>query len=171
MIKAEPELSRPIDVSRIPPAGSAETVIAEPGECALIARRLGLPAIHRLRAELALTRWRGEGVKATGQFVALVEQICVVTLDPFEEEVSGKVERYFLPGSGKTDDEADIDFFADGTIDLGEPIIENLSLTLDPYPRKPGAEFHGVSDESPSTADETSSSPFAALAELKSRKR
>jgi hypothetical protein len=169
--KSESELPRPIEVSRIPLTGSTETVVAEPSECALIARRLGLPAIHNLTAELMLTRWRGEGVKVAGQFVADVEEICVVTLDPFREEVRGVIERYFLPGVASVSDEADVDPLEEGTIDLGEPIIESLSLALDPYPRKPGAEFHDIADDSNPAADQGSSSPFAALAGLQPRKR
>ena len=165
-------MSRLIEISRIPPAGSGETIIAEPSERALIAERLRLAAVHSLTAELTLTRWRGEGVKVTGKFLAEVEQICVITLDPFRAQISDTIERYFLPNAGPGDEQADIDSFEDGTIELGEVVVESLSLALDPYPRKPGAEFEGVGDIQASAAERSSaSSPFAALAGLKSRKR
>jgi uncharacterized metal-binding protein YceD (DUF177 family) len=167
--KLDPELSRPIEVSRIPATGSTETIIADSTERALVARRLGLPAIHSLTADLVLTRWRGEGVKVAGRFDAEVEQVCVVTLDPFRAPVSDAIERYFLSGAGAAESEGDADSFADGVIELGEVVIESLSLALDPYPRKPGAEFHGVGDDSGSA--ESGSSPFAALAGAKARKR
>ena len=52
----------------------------------------------------------------------------------------------------------------DGSIDLGELVAESLGLALDPYPRKPGAEFTtGAHDEK-----NPSPSPFAALEPLKS---
>ena len=38
------------------------------------------------------------------------------------------------------DDDAP-DPIEDGRIDLGQYAIEQLALTLDPFPRKPGAEF------------------------------
>ena len=82
MIEPRLELSRPIEVGRIPPAGSGETIIAEPSERALIAERLRLAAVHSLTAELSLTRWRGEGVKVTGKFLAEVEQICAAAHRP-----------------------------------------------------------------------------------------
>ena len=169
MTKPDPELSRLIEVSRIPATGSTETVIADATERSLIARRLDLPAIHSLAADLVLTRWRGEGVKVAGRFDADVEQVCVVTLEPFRATVSDAIERYFLPGAGATESEGDIDSFADGVIELGEVVIESLSLALDPYPRKPGAEFHGLGDDSGSA--EPASSPFAVLAGAKPRKR
>lgn len=169
MTKLGPELSRVIEVSRIPVTGSAERIIADSTERALVARRLGLPAVSSLTADLMLTRWHGEGVKVAGRFDAEVEQVCVVTLDPFPATVSDTIERYFLPNARAAEPEADIDSFADGVIELGEVVVESLSLALDPYPRKPGAEFHGVED-GPGSAEPVSS-PFAVLAGAKPRKR
>ena len=169
MTKLGPELSRVIEVSRIPVTGSAERIIADSTERALVARRLGLPAVSSLTADLMLTRWHGEGVKVAGRFDAEVEQVCVVTLDPFPATVSDTIERYFLPNARAAEPEADIDSFADGVIEIGEVVVESLSLALDPYPRKPGAEFHGVED-GPGSAEPVSS-PFAVLAGAKPRKR
>ena len=169
MTKPGPELSRVIEVSRIPVTGSAERIIADSTERALVARRLGLPAVSSLTADLMLTRWHGEGVKVAGRFDAEVEQVCVVTLDPFPATVSDTIERYFLPNARAAEPEADIDSFADGVIEIGEVVVESLSLALDPYPRKPGAEFHGVED-GPGSAEPVSS-PFAVLAGAKPRKR
>jgi uncharacterized metal-binding protein YceD (DUF177 family) len=54
------------------------------------------------------------------------------------------------------------DPIVDGKIDLGALAAEFMSLGLDPYPRKPSAEFAPPEDEG--DADE---SPFARLARLK----
>ena len=56
-------------------------------------------------------------------------------------------------------------------IELGEVLVESLSLALDPYPRKPGMVFQEVSDDSSADAGEPAPSPFAALAKLKALKR
>lgn len=54
------------------------------------------------------------------------------------------------------------DPIVDGKIDLGALAAEFMALGLDPYPRKPGAEFQEIH------ADESASeSPFAGLARLK----
>ena len=45
-------------------------------------------------------------------------------------------------------------------IDLGEILVEELSLNLDPYPRKEGVAFHA--DDAPPREN-----PFAVLAKLK----
>ena len=52
------------------------------------------------------------------------------------------------------------DPIVDGKIDLGALAAEFLALGLDPYPRKPGAEF------APPAADEPPDSPFDALAKI-----
>ncbi|MCT6647115.1 DUF177 domain-containing protein, partial [Enterococcus faecalis] len=59
-------------------------------------------------------------------------------------------------------DEDDVDPIEDGKIDLGQYAVEQLALSLDPFPRKPGAEF--VQPEEPAEI-----SPFAALKALKPR--
>ena len=50
----------------------------------------------------------------------------------------------------------------EGTIDLGGVIAECLSLAIDPYPRKPGAEL-GSEWEGAGSSDEPEGGPFAAL--------
>lgn len=54
------------------------------------------------------------------------------------------------------------DTIVDGKIDLGALAAEFMALGLDPYPRKPGAEFAAIQDEE--APDE---SPFAGLAPLR----
>ncbi|MBX9758978.1 MAG: DUF177 domain-containing protein [Beijerinckiaceae bacterium] len=55
------------------------------------------------------------------------------------------------------------DTIVDGKIDLGALAAEFMALALDPYPRKPGAQFAPVEAEPP----ERDPSPFAGLARLK----
>ena len=50
-----------------------------------------------------------------------------------------------------------------GKLDLGAIATEFLILGIDPYPRKPGAQF------SPPKADDAGAHPFAALEALKKR--
>lgn len=54
------------------------------------------------------------------------------------------------------------DPIVDGKIDLGALAAEFMALGLDPYPRKPGAEFESADGD-----DEGDESPFARLARLK----
>jgi hypothetical protein len=52
---------------------------------------------------------------------------------------------------------------SDGKVDLGAIAVEFLLLGIDPYPRKPGAEF------SPLKSEDGNAKPFAALEALKKR--
>jgi uncharacterized metal-binding protein YceD (DUF177 family) len=158
------EFSRPLQTDRVPKAGSTEKIAAEPQERVALAKRMKLPAIHTLSAEIRATPWRGGGIKLEGHLTADLEQVSVVSLEPFRETVSMPIARYFLPPGAAADatDEDDADPIDNGWIDLGEVVAETLALDLDPYPRKPGEAFPGhIEDEEPVQAPE---SPFAVLA-------
>ncbi|MGH6854423.1 MAG: YceD family protein [Aestuariivirga sp.] len=165
MTAATPEFSRLIAVDRVPRGGSHEKIAADPKECQALALRLAVPALHALSAELRATPWRG-GLKLEGTLHADLEQVSVVSLETFRDEVEFPVLRYFMPAAAITaDSEAAIDPIEDGQVDLGEVVTETLILELDPYPRRPGEAFdESVWAASPSEAEP---SPFAGLARLK----
>lgn len=144
----EPEFPRPIAVARVPAHGSTERIVATAEECAKLARRLGLPAIHGLKADLVAKPWRGGGLKLTGEIIIDLEQISVISLEHFRQELTFPLTRYFLAEPPQDDDgEArDIDAIVAGHIDLGEVVAETLALELEPYPRKPGETFAAPED-------------------------
>ncbi|MFO0993352.1 MAG: DUF177 domain-containing protein [Hyphomicrobiales bacterium] len=163
MKPVEPEFSRLIPADRIPREGSSETVAAEPKELIALAKRLDVPALHALTANLKVEPWRGGGLKITGRFRADLEQICVVTLDPFRDTLEGQVERIYLPEAAvAASDEDEADHLVEGAADLGELVTEALALALDPYPRKPGVSFEGAE-----FGTESAPAGFAVLAALK----
>ncbi len=162
-----PEFSRPLLVDRVSRAGSLEKLSADPKELAALARRMRLPAIHSLSAEIRATPWRGGGMKLEGHLTADIEQVSVISLEAFRETVSVPVSRYFLPPGAVVENEGedDADPIEGGTIDLGEVVAETLALDLEPYPRKPGEAFaEHVEDEG---ATPERQSPFAVLAQKK----
>lgn len=167
------EFSRPLDITRVPAQGCTEKIAAEPKECAALAERFGLPAIHSLKAELRISRWRGEGLKIKGSLVADIDQTCVVSLDIFRSTLEDSFESYFLPASSlagsdeATIEESDADPFENGIIDMGEAVAEAMALALDPYPKKPGTSFADqVEPESEGAGAETGRNPFARLSRL-----
>jgi uncharacterized metal-binding protein YceD (DUF177 family) len=104
-----------------------------------------------------------------------VTQSCVATAVPLEAEVDEpfRIEFRTEPTAGTPDEEVelseaemDVTFYDGGSIDLGEAVAETLSLSLDPWPRAPGAEeilkAAGVKGEE-------EAGPFAALAALKDK--
>ncbi len=157
---AEP-LSRPVAVADIPPEGLDATVEATPEEREALAREFKLPAVHALTGTFRLSGTRSR-VHVSGRVEARVEQVCVVTLDPFENEVHEEVEVDFAAESGAPASRDDPpDEIVGGAVDLGALTAEFLALGLDPHPRKPGVDF------SFEAGDDRPPSPFAALDKLR----
>ncbi|WP_248116524.1 MULTISPECIES: YceD family protein [unclassified Brevundimonas] len=104
-----------------------------------------------------------------GRVVAHAVQTCGLTLEPLPVDVDRRFSIQMAEAAAEETDEIEItldeegaDLIEDGKIDLGQYAVEQLVLSLDPFPRKPGAEF--VQPEEPSEI-----SPFAALKALKDR--
>lgn len=165
------EFSRPIEVDRVPRTGSHEKLRAEAGECEKLARRLAVPRLFALTAALHAAPWRGGGLKVTGSLTAELEQLSVVSLEPFRTTVTFPVERYFLPAAEADADGAeDADPIHNGVVDLGEMVAETLSLELDPYPRRPGEVFAAGTATGEDDAAKPAS-PFSHLEKLRNKDR
>jgi len=162
------EFSRPFALERLG-AGRAEVALeASARECEALARRLDLPSVRSLRADVTVEAKPDLGLLVIeGQFQAVVEQVCVVTLMPFEEKIAETFKQHYRLGAAEDDEEegdqlspeAPEPLPEDG-LDLGEEVTQQLSLALNPYPRSPGAEL-------PEGASEPKASPFAALSSLR----
>jgi uncharacterized metal-binding protein YceD (DUF177 family) len=162
-----PEFHRPLALARIPPEGREERLEARPAECAALAARFGIPAIDRLSATLRLRPEPGGAFLAEGRLSAEVVQSCVVTLDPVRQSVEEGIALRILPADAEPSDDPegpDEIEAADGVVDLGEAVAEQLSLALDPYPRAPGAALPAAEGEGAEP-----SGPFAALAALRAK--
>lgn len=150
-------------------------IAPDPAERAAIAKRLGLLSLPGLAARLTVRPWL-DGAEIGGAFEATVEQECGVSLEPFEQAVSGELDLRVVPAGSPhapQSGEAEVelapdapdppDVLAGDEIDLLNYVVEHLSLEIDPFPRRPGAEFDY---QNPKDDD----SPFAVLKELKDRK-
>ncbi len=161
-----PELSRPQAIDSVGPAGVDVLVEASAAECAALARRMQLPAIHALTCRFHLERGFGSTIVVQGQLHASVVQTCVISLDDFVAEVDEAFLLHAVPEGEESDDldpeVPDEISYEHGIVDLGEAASQQLALALDPYPRAPGAVL-------PETEDGTEPNPFAALAALKRR--
>jgi uncharacterized metal-binding protein YceD (DUF177 family) len=155
-----PEFSRPLALDRIGAAYETE-VAATAEECAALARRLGVPSVASLACRFRLRRGAAGRIAAEAELRARLTRECVVTLDAFEADVAEAFSLVFVPEGTESDDpdpESDDEIpYAGTALDLGEAAAEQLALTLDPYPHKPGAEL-------PAEAEKGPESPFAALA-------
>lgn len=162
-------------VEDIPETGLHLEIEAPDTVRAAIAELAGLREVRQLSAVFDLAR-RGAGVQVDGQITGKVGQTCVVTLEPIENDVVETVDLRFIPQADAVeeddiaaavlagpDDEEQPEPLVGGKIDVGELATEFLMLGIDPYPRKPGAEF------APPKVEDTGGHPFAALEALKKR--
>ena len=147
------------------------TLAPDEAERAAIAKQLRLRSLPSLTAQVTLKPWL-DGVEITGRFKAVVEQVCGVSLDPFEQPVEGEIDVRAVPAGSEhaaapEGGELDLDLEApdppdlleNDIVDVAGYVVEHLALELDPFPRKPGASF----DYQP---PEEETSPFAALKKL-----
>jgi uncharacterized metal-binding protein YceD (DUF177 family) len=161
-------LSRPLDLRRLPADGVTVTVTPTEAERAGLARLMDIPAVPALSASLSVTP-APKGATVSGRLVATVTQVCGVSLEPFDAEITEPIAVSFergaraeSPGEGDLEDLEDRPDPLEGDhIDLGAIVAEFLALAIDPYPRKPGATLPNHE------TGESAVNPFAALAALK----
>ncbi|TYC63492.1 DUF177 domain-containing protein [Rhodobacterales bacterium] len=187
MATADFPYSYKINASRV--VDKDQKLVVEPDAAGLkaIADSYDLRSVESLNADFVLKPYRKAGLRVVGTITAQLTQVCVVTLEPFESTVTIDVDRTFEPHSERSrkirdlNDEGEIeidlesldppDVIIDGVLDLGAVISEELALSLDPFPRKPGVEFDGPDEDDVEAAapEEDKPSPFAALQALKDK--
>lgn len=147
-LASELDPPRTVRIDQIPPAGLRVTLTAAEAERERIARRLDLLALAQLDAVVRLVPERGRGarrVRIEGRIEAQATQSCVVTLDPVAARVDAAFERILDEAATATEEAVvdpelpDIEPLEGEVVDLGEIVIEELSLALDPFPRHPDA--------------------------------
>lgn len=156
-----------IDIASLPADGAS--FLIEPGDAERqgIAARIEIPALARLSGAFRLTPFPG-GVDVRLRLLASAARQCVVSLEPMTEEIDETIlmrfERAFADDAAIDDDDILREPLDGDTVDLGELLVQHLSLSLDPYPRKDGA--NRLLDQYRSAA---SPSPFAVLKDIPRR--
>jgi hypothetical protein len=166
--------SRPVRVEAIPRDGLEMRIEADEVERAALAAFNGLLAVRKLVAAFTL-RHGGRGTFIVrGELSAEITQTCVVTLEPFDAAIDEAIDLRFAPAveapkprgapieeseTTTIGDDDEPDPIIDGKIDLGAIASEFLTLSLDPYPRKPGVAFEAPKEGEAGPAN----SPFSAL--------
>jgi uncharacterized metal-binding protein YceD (DUF177 family) len=173
----QPEFSRPFDTPELGEKAEQRVIEANADECRALAERFGVLGIAALKAELTIRRLGPALVRLEGRLTAEVSQQCVITLDPVESAID---ERFAVTYAGSLPHEegATLPFHddneegpdpLDGTaIDLGETVSQQLAVSLDPYPRAPGASLEKILPRRAAAPDEPAG-PFAVLAALRKR--
>ena len=147
------ELHRAVAADRVGADGLDVTVHASEAECAALARRMQLPAVHALECSFRLSRDSADSIAGAGYLTARIVQTCVVTAEEFETTLEEPFAVRFVPEGQESDDPdpeaVDEIPYTGGTLDLGEAAAEQLGLALDPYPRMPGAELPEITEDGP----------------------
>ena len=157
-----PELSRPIDVfSR----RDSHAVSTEAAERAAIALRIGVEELRSLEASVAVERsGRGGDVTLRGELTATVAQKSVTSGDLIVSDVTAPIDFWVVVSDGESDiddDDRDVVETSDGMVDLGEIVVQTLSLEVDPYPGtgtasgEPVASYGDLDDAQPIIVDDS----------------
>jgi uncharacterized metal-binding protein YceD (DUF177 family) len=133
---------------------------------ARIVRALDLASLDAFTAEMELVP-SPVGWRLSGRIRASLAQTCGITLEPLPVEIDAPFSLTLVESMEEDSEEIIItlddespDLIENGQIDLGQYAVEQLALRLDPFPRKPGAEF--VQPPEPAEI-----SPFAVLKQLR----
>ena len=151
------EFSSIVPLHRIGEEGLKIAIEATPDECRRIAQRMRLPKLYMLRCRYFLQREDQDVVIARGDLAAQFTQVCVVSLEEFEETMTSSFEVRFVPEKQchhtkiSAMDAIDEIPYDGQDIDLGEAAVQQFALELDPYPRVPQWEkqeaFSGEEDK------------------------
>lgn len=164
----------------------AKDFLIEPDKAdyAALADALSVLAVRDLKATLRIHRTKNS-IRVRGSVDAVVEQSCVVTLEPVRQAFTEEVDRTFVSNNSDFDtvfakmnanratmidpDEVDPpEVVENGRLDLAAIALEHVIIGIDLYPRAPGADLAEVNAPNPVQIEvEERESPFAALAKLK----
>jgi uncharacterized metal-binding protein YceD (DUF177 family) len=147
-------------------SGVKRTLEADAATRARIVKALDLASLDAFTAEMELTP-SPAGWRLSGRVRASLAQTCGITLEPLPLKIDAPFSLTLAEAVEEEADEIVItmddespDLIENGQIDLGQYAVEQLALRLDPFPRKPGAEF--VQPPEPAEI-----SPFAVLKQLR----
>lgn len=184
--KLSPEFSVIVRLDSIGEESREFEISASQDEKVDLSTRFGLVSIDEFDARLVLTWLKpGKVLSVRGQISARVTQSCVVSLDPVPADIDEEIDIIYSQNPGETSDIVDpneAETLEGEAIDIGEIVSDELSLSLNPYPRRsdidpasvelgPGAQL--LSEEAADqNARETAkkSNPFEVLARLKPKK-
>jgi hypothetical protein len=163
------------DLSRVSDAGVEIVVSPRAEDLQKLARWLDVESVQKLAGTVTLTRIAAHRYRYDAVLACDLIQSSVVSLEPvrsrIEESFSRELHVAHRPRHPKVpefeapilegDDDVPVELDSPH-YDLAVPLLEELSLALDPYPKAPGEEFSVPGELGPKIE-----SPFAVLKKLK----
>ncbi len=176
----EPPLTRHYDLSGLSEAGDEVAIIAKPDDLPRLAKWLGVDAMTSFDATVTPRRLGANRFLYEATLNADIVQTCVASLKPVKSHFDAQISRVLhLAGRRRhgtpasetvgtitlsVDEEDGPEEIDSPRYDLAAPLLEELLLRIDPYPRAESVEF-----ESPPEAAEAKENPFGVLKQLKDR--
>ena len=93
-----------LDVASVPAKGVSVTIEPAASNYPAIAAECGLPAVASLRVTYKITPRVGGRIEVVGDLAARVTQVCVVSLEPFEGDLTQHIDLAFAPSAAALDD-------------------------------------------------------------------
>lgn len=156
-----PEWSVPVDAQTVTNHPQKLRISAGEGERKALAKRLDIHQINSLSADLTLHREKGNVIHVNGLMKAHVVQSCSISADPVQTQIEETFEGWYADQDrivmlakarheklGRLadselpimDEREDPEPLVNGMIDVGELVVQSLSLSLDAFPRRRGLE-------------------------------
>ena len=158
MSEPQPEFSKVIELGDPGRAPKIFSLTANEDQCRKVAARLGALSISHFEGEVRISTTKTE-IFVDGAVKAQMVRECVASLEPeFDIEFTRILE---TKDEDETESEEDWrlpEVHLGDDIDIGELLVQQLSLAMDPFPRKEGAT--SLADI---YAKEEKVSPFAVL--------
>ena len=175
-----------VDLDKLGNNGTALEISTSERERAARAKRFGFLSLPAFSARVTVDRRPGGQVVVEGRLKGRIIQACILSLDPVTQELDDAFRLVFAenvaeekdPESGEALLNAQGDApepLTSNMLDVGEIAAEQLSLTADPYPRRPGIKLEDVLPKAKGgarrAAPEQRRHPFAGLAALRDKPR
>jgi hypothetical protein len=173
---SEYPITHPYELGRLSQAGDEVALAPGKEDLKRIAEWAGVDAVDAFAAKIELHKLTPTRFAFDADLVADVVQSCVVTLEPVRTRIERRFSRdlFFTAQVQQAEreiviapvDEDGREEIASLRYDLAVPVLEELALSIDPYPRAPGVNF-----EPPPDPDAAESHPFAALKRLQGQQK
>lgn len=187
-----PEWSVLVDAQTVTTTPQKTRIAASEEERKALCKRLDLSNISSLSADITLHREKGSVIHVHGLMKAYVMQTCSITTDPVQTQIEEIFEGWFADQDriimlakarherlGRIsdseipilDESEDPEPLVNGMIDIGELVVQHLSLAIDAFPRRRGLEDTEIIDVSAGDpAALVRRNPFEALKNWKKSK-
>jgi len=171
------EFSKIIEINEISKKRPmVKTLVAEASENISIAKRLNVNEVKGFSANVKVSL-KGAGViLVEANFKAEITQQCAISLKPVKNQIETSFEAFFteekyeLPVCENMasiipeNDEEAPEYIDNGQIDLGDLLVQHLSLEIDLFPKAEGADFSEVLENN--GIKNENNNPFSVLASL-----